>query len=61
MSDVKQKTSREEIEKRAYRLFEERGYRDGHALEDWIDAETELINTDSIELAQSASTGRRQS
>jgi hypothetical protein len=29
MSDVQQKATREEIEKRAYRLFEERGCRDG--------------------------------
>jgi hypothetical protein len=44
MSDVQQKATREEIEKRAYQLFEERGCRDGHALEDWIDAERELAN-----------------
>jgi hypothetical protein len=61
MSDVQQKATREEIEKRAYRLFEERGCRDGHALEDWIDAERELAKPESIELSKTASAGRRQS
>lgn len=61
MSDVQQKATREEIEKRAYQLFEERGCRDGHALEDWIAAERELANPESIELSKTASAGRRQS
>jgi len=52
MSDVQQKAAREEIEKRAYQLFEERGCRDGHALEDWIDAERELAKPESIELSR---------
>lgn len=50
MSDVQQQATREEIEKRAYQLFEERGCRGGHALEDWIDAERELAKPESIEL-----------
>jgi hypothetical protein len=41
--------------------FEERGCRDGHALEDWIDAERELAKPESIELSKTASVGRRQS
>jgi hypothetical protein len=61
MSDVQQKATREEIEKRAYQLFEERGCRDGHALEDWIDAERELAKPESIEFSKTASAGRRQS
>jgi Protein of unknown function (DUF2934) len=52
MSDVQQNATREEIEKRAYQLFEERGCRDGHALEDWIDAERELAKPESIELSR---------
>ncbi len=60
MSDVRQKTTREEIEKRAYELFEERGCRDGHALEDWIDAERELAKPESIEPSKIASAGRGQ-
>jgi hypothetical protein len=61
MSDVQRKATREEIEKRAYRLFEERGRRDGHALEDWNDAERELVEPESIGLSSMASAGRRQS
>lgn len=30
---------RERISKKAYELWEERGYRDGQDLEDWLDAE----------------------
>ena len=61
MSDVQQQATREELEKRAYQLFEERGFRDGHALEDWIDAERELAKPESIELSKTASASRRQS
>jgi hypothetical protein len=59
MSEVQQKATREEIDKRAYQLFEERGWGDGRALEDWIDAERELAKPESIELSKTASTGRR--
>ena len=61
MSDLQQKATREKIEKRAYQLFEERGCRDGHALEDWMDAERDLAKPESIELSKMASAGRRQS
>jgi hypothetical protein len=47
MSDIQEQATREEIEKRAYQLFEERGCRDGHAFEDWIDAERELAKPES--------------
>ena len=30
---------RERILKKAFELWQERGYRDGHDLEDWLDAE----------------------
>jgi len=30
------------IQQRAYELYEERGRRDGHQLEDWIQAEQEV-------------------
>ena len=30
---------RERISKKAFELWQERGYRDGHDLEDWLDAE----------------------
>jgi len=33
----------ERISIRAYELYVERGYQDGHDLEDWLAAETELM------------------
>jgi Protein of unknown function (DUF2934) len=35
-----------EIRRRAYELFERRGRVDGHALEDWANAEAEVIEQD---------------
>ncbi|MDO8356168.1 MAG: DUF2934 domain-containing protein [Nitrospirota bacterium] len=32
------------IAKRAYELYSERGYRDGSALEDWLEAEREILS-----------------
>jgi len=32
-----------EIRIRAYELFERRGARDGHALDDWLEAEYEVL------------------
>ena len=32
-----------EIRCRAYKLYEERGRADGHALEDWLQAEADLV------------------
>lgn len=32
------------IAKRAYELYSERGYRHGYALEDWLDAEREILS-----------------
>jgi hypothetical protein len=32
----------EQIRDRAYQLYMQRGYRDGHAVQDWLDAEFEL-------------------
>ena len=31
------------IRERAYQLFEERGYEHGHDVEDWLQAESEII------------------
>ena len=33
------------IEKRAYELYEQRGRHDGQALEDWFEAEQQLVGT----------------
>jgi hypothetical protein len=32
------------ISERAYALYEEHGRKDGHALEDWLEAERQVIN-----------------
>jgi hypothetical protein len=32
------------ISERAYVLFEERGRNDGHAVEDWLEAERQVLN-----------------
>ncbi len=39
----KKKATREEIERRAYEIYLERGGRDGSDIEDWVVAERELM------------------
>ncbi len=41
-AQVIQPSIEEQIRDRAYQLYLERGARDGHELEDWLDAEFEL-------------------
>jgi hypothetical protein len=36
--------SHEEIERRAYRIFRERGAQSGHDMEHWLQAEKELLD-----------------
>lgn len=38
----------EAIRERAYELYEQRRREDGHAVEDWLAAEAELMNVKSI-------------
>lgn len=35
----------EQIRQRAYELYEARGREDGHGLEDWLQAEAEILGT----------------
>jgi hypothetical protein len=42
-SEVTRQAIEEQIRERAYQLFIERGSRDGHAVQDWLDAELELL------------------
>jgi len=42
----------EEVERRAFDLFEERGCEVGHELEDWLNAEHELLGWPTGELAE---------
>lgn len=39
--------SRDRIAARAFALYAERGYRDGRALEDWLEAEREVLASES--------------
>lgn len=41
-ASIAHEPAREEIERRAYEIFLARGATDGHALEDWVQAEREL-------------------
>ena len=41
----------EQIEQRAYELYLERGGEEGHALEDWLAAEKDLAQSQSISAA----------
>ena len=54
----------EQIEKRAYELYLERGGEDGHDFEDWLAAERELIEVSEESVsaaprARAASAGRQ--
>ena len=40
---LKEKPAHEEIEQRAYRIFLDRGGAHGHAVEDWMQAQRELL------------------
>jgi hypothetical protein len=50
-TDVVTRVSAEAVSRRAYSLFQERGGEHGHDVEDWLLAETELLNTNSTEIA----------
>ncbi len=41
----------QKIRERAYQLYEQRGRRDGHALEDWLQAERELTGRTTLRVA----------
>jgi hypothetical protein len=41
----------ERIRVRAYQLYQQRGKRDGHALDDWLEAEAELTERRSLRAA----------
>jgi hypothetical protein len=44
-SNVDPPNLEEQIRTRAFELYEERGREDGHEVEDWLRAETEITNT----------------
>jgi HSP20 family molecular chaperone IbpA len=43
---------RDRVRTRAYELFEHRGRTDGHSLDDWLDAENQLLGHPPIELTE---------
>jgi hypothetical protein len=43
--------AKERIRVRAYELYEQRGKQDGHALDDWLQAEAELTERKSLRAA----------
>ena len=43
----------EQIRRRAYKLYEERGRYDGHDLEDWLQAESEMTKQKAKTVAAS--------
>jgi hypothetical protein len=45
--------SHEQIAKRAFELYHARGDKPGHDLDDWLQAESELIKKDSSRSAES--------
>jgi DUF2934 family protein len=45
-SDEHSQDVRMRISKRAYALYEEHGREDGHAFEDWLEAEQHVLNED---------------
>lgn len=46
---------REQIRRRAYELYELRGREDGHDLEDWLQAQSELLPALKLELLKAYS------
>ena len=59
--EVATRVSPEAISHRAYSLFQARGCEHGHDVEDWLLAETDLLNGNNTELASAvAGTQRRR-
>ena len=50
-TDVVTRVPADDISHRAYRRFQERGSEHGHDVEDWLLAETELLERKSTEVA----------
>jgi hypothetical protein len=49
----------EKIRRRAYDLYEQRGRTDGHNVDDWVQAETEIQTKTVAAYGASAATSRR--
>jgi hypothetical protein len=59
-TDVVTRATAQAVSLRAYYLFQARGSEHGHDVEDWVVAETELLNGNSTEFASPrAQTQRR--
>ena len=53
-------STEELIRVRAYQLYEERGYENGHDLDDWLRAETEIARKKPSAQAESKEGGAQQ-
>lgn len=64
MARLQNENNKEEVERRAYEIWEERGCEDGHALEHWLIAERECAATakepERLSRAASAQSGGRR-
>jgi hypothetical protein len=52
--------TREEVELRAYDLYVERGREDGHAEEDWLEAERQLFEAHGASLEETSEEAPRK-
>lgn len=52
--------TKEQIEVRAYELYVARGYEDGHADEDWLEAERQLFEAHAASRAETAEEAPRK-
>jgi Protein of unknown function (DUF2934) len=59
-TDVVTRVSAEAVSRRAYSLFQARGGEHGHDVEDWLLAETELLNGINTEIASTFAKPQRR-
>lgn len=59
-TDVVTRVSAEAVSHRAYSLFQARGGEHGHDVQDWFQAETELLNSNHTAVATPGAEPRRR-
>ena len=47
-------TQEEQVRVRAYELYQQRGMSDGHELDDWLQAEQEILGRSALAMAKAA-------
>ncbi len=58
MARLQNQNNKDEVERRAYEIWEERGCEDGHALEHWLIAERECAAAAEPETLRRAATAQ---